>query len=207
LVVPLVLGFTPPKDVTKKSLPWMAILFAFGLLIIASIVVEHAFSHPSMMTLRGVLLLALLVFEGRLYRTPRLPGLQRRVVQGAAWLVPLGSIAAGIWTDYRVALLHITFVGGFSLLTLAIGSHVVLSHTDREALRDRAKVPVAIYAFLILLASATRASADLMLEGYFHHLAYASAVWIAATLGWLYLLLAPQRAARDASTHGSRTGR
>jgi uncharacterized protein involved in response to NO len=188
LVVPLVLGYAPPADVTKKSAPRIIMLALVGVSIVGTIILQHAFELEWMLTARGLLVLFGLLAEARIFRWPKLPGLQRRIALVAIWCVPLGAILGGLFPDYRIALLHITFVAGFGLLTFAIGAHVVLSHTDREGLRDRARWPVVVYTFMMLLAAATRVSADLLPDTYFHHLAYASTVWIAGTFAWVYLL-------------------
>jgi uncharacterized protein involved in response to NO len=189
LVLPLVLGYPPPADVTAKSAPRIAALALLGLAIAGTFIVQHAFEWDWVITVRGLLVLAGLLMQAGIHRAPRLPGLQRWIALIATWCVPLGPIFAGLLPDYRIALLHITFVAGFAMLTLAVGSHVVLSHTDREELRDRTRWPVLVYAFMMILAAATRVSADLMPDSYFHHLAYASTVWIAGTFAWIYLVL------------------
>jgi uncharacterized protein involved in response to NO len=189
LVLPLVLGYPPPPDASRQSTTRVAGLALLGLAIVATFVLQHALELPWLISVRGGLVLFGLVLQGGIHRRPRLPGAQRWIVLIAAWCVPLGAILAGVLPDDRIAFLHITFVAGFGLLSFAVGAHVVLSHTDREELRDRTRWPVFIYTGMTLLAAATRVSADFMPETYFRHLAYASSAWIVGSCAWIYLVL------------------
>lgn len=202
LILPLALGHPPPPDLTlaratsaTSGAGRAAILVPalLGLAIGATIVVEHALGMREIATLRGLVVAAGLVVIAGAHRPPRAPGLQRRVVWIAAWFVPLGPIAAGLAPDYRVAFLHLTFVGGFGLVTFAIASHVALGHTGREGLRDSVRWPVIIYSACMLLAAATRVSSDFLVDSYFRHLAYAASVWILGSMAWVWLVLPVRR--------------
>jgi uncharacterized protein involved in response to NO len=61
----------------------------------------------------------------------RLPGRRDRLswsIWTAGWAVTIGFVAAAIWPLYRVEAWHVAFVGGYALLTLGIGTRVVVSH-------------------------------------------------------------------------------
>jgi uncharacterized protein involved in response to NO len=102
----------------------------------------------------------------------------------ALWLQPVGLVASALLPEMRVAALHVTFIGGFGLLALAVGAHVVLSHAGLEHLRERTPWPVPIWAGAIALALLARLVADWS-DTYFAHLASASAAWILGSLVWL----------------------
>lgn len=188
LILPLVLGYPPPRDLSPENRADLILPAVVGLMIGASIVVEHLAGVRGAATLRGVLVIYGLVAFAGIHRWPTKPGLQRRFAWIAAWFVPTGPLLAGLFPDYRIALLHLTFVSGFGLLTFVVGAHVVLGHTGREALRDRAKWPVLVYGASMIIAAVTRFSADHLLDSYFQHLAYASLVWLAGTVAWVVLL-------------------
>jgi uncharacterized protein involved in response to NO len=46
----------------------------------------------------------------------------------AGWMVPVGLAFAAAWPVHALAGLHVTFIGGFGLLTIAIGTRVVIAH-------------------------------------------------------------------------------
>jgi len=61
----------------------------------------------------------------------RPPGRRDRLswsIWSAGWAVTLGFVAAAIWPLHRVEAWHVAFVGGYVLLTLGIGTRVVVSH-------------------------------------------------------------------------------
>lgn len=202
LILPLVFGYPPPPDLTRERRFDVVMPAVVGLMIGATIVVEHLAGVRGAATLRGILVIYGLVAFAGIHRWPTKPGLQRRFAWIAAWFVPMGPLLAGLFPDYRIALLHLTFVGGFGLLTLVVGAHVVLGHTGREALRDRAKWPVLVYGSSMIIAAVTRFSADHLLDSYFQHLAYASLVWLAGTVAWVVLLATrvPAEVPNDAVT-------
>ena len=61
----------------------------------------------------------------------RLPGRRDRLswsIWSAGWAVAIGFVVAAIWPLHRVEAWHVAFVGGYALLTLGIGTRVVVSH-------------------------------------------------------------------------------
>jgi uncharacterized protein involved in response to NO len=61
----------------------------------------------------------------------RLPGRRDRLswaIWSAGWCVSLGFTAAALLPLMRVEAWHVAFVGGYALLTLGIGTRVVVSH-------------------------------------------------------------------------------
>jgi uncharacterized protein involved in response to NO len=61
----------------------------------------------------------------------RPPGRRDRLswsIWSAGWALTLGFVAAAIWPLHRVEAWHVAFVGGYVLLTLGIGTRVVVSH-------------------------------------------------------------------------------
>lgn len=120
-----------------------------------------------------------------------------------AWLARISAwmIAAGLWTAaffsaYRVAVLHISFIGGFSLMTFAVATMVVMSHAGAG---ERLRQPLWIlWAILLGLALAVvkRVMVIFYPDVYHIFLGLASSLWVITALGWLgfmapYLLKAP----------------
>jgi hypothetical protein len=131
------------------------------------------------------------------WRPPGRPGLHRRLVWLATWLMPVGLAAAGLFPSYRVPALHILFIGGFSLLAFGVATHVALGHLGlEEASRGRPR-PVVVLAVAFLLAMLARVAADAS-QTYFEHLGAAAAVWIVGSAVWL-AFLGPKLLARQAA--------
>jgi hypothetical protein len=91
---------------------------------------------------------------------------------------------SGLFPDYRVPFLHVTFIGGFGLLAFAVATHVTAAHLELPDIRDGRSPVVAIIAAAVLTAMAGRVIADAT-GSYFEHLAAAGAVWITGTAIWM----------------------
>lgn len=189
LFYPLMSGMPPPADLDASSgerrrMAWFA---AAGVGILATLVVEAAGWERAGPLLRALVLALGFVRGIGANRLPLRPGLNRLLVWAGLWMQPIGLAAAGLWPDYRVPALHMTFIGGFSLLALSVGAHVALSHGGLERLRDQTPWPVMVWSLGIVLALLARLAADWS-ETYFAHLASAAVMWIGGSLVWLLFL-------------------
>ena len=90
---------------------------------------------------------------------------------------------------YRIPWLHLTFVGGSSLLVFSVSFHVGFLHTGRESWASRWPWPVAAVGILVVLAALARASAERFSQHYFEALATASSLWLAGALVWGVLII------------------
>jgi uncharacterized protein involved in response to NO len=184
-----------------------------GALLFASFAVQFALWERGGMLLRGAVVAAEVLLTSRVYLWPTVPGLHRRLYWLALWFVPLGELAAGARPALRVPLLHLTLVGGFSLLVFAVSFHVTFLHTGREALARRRPWPVALVGSLVLLATAARTCAEHFPSHYFEALALASSLWLLGALLWgsflVKLVARPdqQQASRSPQARGSTSPR
>ena len=70
----------------------------------------------------------------------RLPGRRDRLswaIWSAGWCLALGFTAAAVWPLHRVEAWHVAFAGGYALLTLGIGTRVVVSHGGHAMTEER----------------------------------------------------------------------
>jgi uncharacterized protein involved in response to NO len=155
-----------------------------GTILFASFAVQFALWERGGMLLRGAVAAAEVLLASRIYLWPTAPGLHRRLYWLALLFVPLGELAAGARPALRIPLLHLTLVGGFSLLVFAVSFHVTFLHTGREVLARRRPWPVALVGSLVLLATAARACAEHFPNHYFQALALASSLWLVGALLW-----------------------
>jgi uncharacterized protein involved in response to NO len=160
-----------------------------GAVLFSGFAVQFAVSERIGLLLRGAVLAAEVLLASRIYRAPSVAGLHRRLYRLALAFVPLGELAAGARPAYRIPSLHLTFVGGLSLLVFAVSFHVVFLHTGRESLASRRPWPVALVGALVVVAACARACAEHFSQHYFEALAVASSLWLAGALVWgAYLL-------------------
>jgi uncharacterized protein involved in response to NO len=188
LILPLMSGAPPPADLgsspreSAKALGYAAAGFAF----LASFVLEAAGWSRSAPLLRGFVDALGIGMTGA-WRPPAKPGLHRQLAWASVWMMPIGLAASGLFPDYRVAALHILFIGGFGLLAFAIATHVSLSHLGLERLASGRPPAVAALAICFGLALGARVAADAS-HTYFDHLGWAAACWILGSAVWLGFL-------------------
>lgn len=102
----------------------------------------------------------------------------------SGWLVVLGLWLAAASLAHAVAFHHLVFVGGYGLLTLAIGTRVVVGH-GRYPVTDESRVLTALVVTAVALALAVRVAADwLPARAQPHALATSATLWIIAWLAW-----------------------
>lgn len=189
LVLPLMSGDTPPADLgsspreRRKALAYAAA----GVAMFASFVVEQRGGVTAGPLLRAAVVTLGLALGGGAWRPPGNPGLHRRLVWLAVWLMPVGLVWAGVSPDYRIPALHVLFIGGFALIAFGVATHVALSHLDLHALAAGSPPAVAVLGASIVIAMLGRVVADWS-HTYFEHLGAAAAVWLVGTAVWLAFL-------------------
>ena len=117
---------------------------------------------------------------------PRVPGFFAKLLWLSLWMILLGYWGVVIFPDYRVSLLHLVFLGGFSLMTFAVATVVTLSHSG-EALKLQKRLPV-LWAVAAGLAAALvlRVVSTFFPELYFSLVGAAAFCWLAAGFTWLF---------------------
>jgi uncharacterized protein involved in response to NO len=176
----------PPEAVYRRQ---RRLHLGAALLLMGSFAVQFAVHERAGLLLRGTICAVEVLWASRILVPPSVRGLHRRLFRVALALVPTGVLAAGARPSLRIPLLHLTFVGGLSLLVFAVSFHVVFLHTGREGLARRRPWPVGIVGALVLLAASARACAEHFSSHYFEALAVASSLWLLGALVWGGFLL------------------
>ncbi len=181
----LALRGDPPADLTRtRADVQRALGYAVaGAAVIAGLVIQDMGRIREGLAIRGIAALAVFVASGAI-KLPTRPGINRRLIYLGGWAVPVGLLAAAIWPDHRVAVMHIVFVGGFGILATSVATHVTLGHGDATEAQDGRPWPVFVFGALFLVAMALRVIAGAATERYVMLLGAASAVWLAAVVVW-----------------------
>ena len=155
-----------------------------GLIILGSFAVE---SHYPVVGagMRGWTALVYLCVFGKLYRFPRKRSAQAWLFWLACWMVPTGLLAPFFWPDYRIAGLHLLFIGGFSLMIYSFGLLVVLSHGADAALLQGRLIPLWSVGAAVMIAAILRFVADVDAWHYKMWIHAASGTWVLAAAFWL----------------------
>lgn len=174
------------QQARRRRLQWHGVA-ALGLAI--SFVIEGAGYIAPAYLLRAVIVSAELGWTVQLHRPPAIQDTYVRLLWMSLWMVALGFWAAGLWPRYRIAMLHLVFIGGFSLMTFAVGTMVIMSHAGQaQALRQRLWV-LAIVAIGVAGATGLRVLADVWPAVYFPALGLAAVSWLTAGVAWLIFAL------------------
>jgi uncharacterized protein involved in response to NO len=183
---PRLLGFAalpkPGAPIAAAGDPRMSSIA--GLVVLVALVAEYAFDLGWTAYLRAAAISPFLIGTLRLWRRPVIRTTLSWTIWIACWLIALGVWAIAAFPKYRPDFLHVVFVGGFSLLILAIGTRVTLSHGGHDLSAEKRSWPLRIGLTLVLVAALARIGAPFAPNTYFSHLMWASLCWIAGMICW-----------------------
>ena len=121
------------------------------------------------------------------WKIHRLPRERTRLTWGlwlSCWLMLAGLLGNAALPTYGVHFLHLTFIGGFGLMTVMIASRVILSHGGHDTTFEERSKAVRYATVFVILAALTRAAAPLTPAIYQSHLTYAAVCWILGLTIW-----------------------
>ncbi len=174
----------PPAGWWRKT----ALAVLAGLLVACGFVLE-AFGQA----LAGQVLRAMVVLGWFITETPLLGRTELSTTPGNAARWSLAGLVAGLvcaaaWPFARVGSLHLFFVSGLGLVTLAVGTRVILGHAGRHDLLGGRILWLRWVTGLMILAAATRMTSDFIPAVRISHHIYAAWTWAIAGLVWLIAL-------------------
>jgi uncharacterized protein involved in response to NO len=103
--------------------------------------------------------------------------------------IPTAFLLLAVFPQWRLALLHVLFIGGFGLITLIVASRVLLGHSGQSH-RFTAAIPAIKALLLLTLCSLLlRVGVDLFGGDRFQFYGYSGIAWFLATSFWAYGLL------------------
>jgi uncharacterized protein involved in response to NO len=186
---PRLLGGARPRPADRQIsvVSWgkrAAIAALTGLLIWCSFVMEAGGWVRSAALVRGLTTLFYFVALGRLFKKTSGPPFMAQCFRLGALLLVAGLLLPVGLPGYRVANLHLTFIGGFTIILFTVSTRVILGHSGHSYLfQKRLRFLIASLALLVL-AMLARVSADFILPERNTHLVYAALMWILAAVVW-----------------------
>ena len=136
---------------------------------------------------RGLTTLIYLVRQGHLLEKPSGPPFLARCFRLGGLLLVAGLFLPVILPGYRVASMHLIFIGGFSVILFTVSTRVVIGHAGQSHLfRKRLRFLMSALALLII-AMVARVGADFVAARN-SHLVYAALIWLLAAIIWLVAL-------------------
>ena len=104
----------------------------------------------------------------------------------ASWhrLLARRMVAVAVLEQQRIALEHTLYIGGFGLITMIVATRVIYGHSGQGAKFQRWIKPLVACVALLLLAMATRVTADFMPTIRNTHHTYAAISWVVVSAIW-----------------------
>jgi uncharacterized protein involved in response to NO len=155
-----------------------------GVTIVASILLEYGLHFEAMAWLRAAIASILVATLVRPWRLPAARTTLAWCVWVAHWLLIAGLWIVAAAPKYRIDFLHVLFMGSFTLLILAVGTRVALSHGGHTLAQERKSWPLRIGLTTGLIALLARLAAPFTPNSYFDHLAWAALFWICGIAFW-----------------------
>jgi uncharacterized protein involved in response to NO len=189
MVLPLVTCGDAPPDAGRGSARAVLAHLAAAAALLGTFALEAAGQTAIAWAARALLVAVVLSASARLYRLPRRPGWHRWLVWLSGWLIPLGYATAAAAPNLAQAGLHVVFVGGFGLMALAVGAHVILAHGERDDLVFGRPWQVPALGALLLVSVVLRALVLLDPPRTLLWMGASAAAFLAATLAWAGLTI------------------
>ncbi|MBC8128524.1 MAG: NnrS family protein [Gloeobacteraceae cyanobacterium ES-bin-144] len=177
-------SITLPAGWWKKAV----LSISAGLLIVVSFLLEVYGKPMSAYLLRAGVIVVWFSMETPVFRRAKLSTTPGNTIRWSMIGMAAGCLCAAFWPLARVGSLHLFFVSGIGLLTLAVGVRVILGHAGRHDLLTGKIVWLRWVAALIILAAITRMSCDFLPTLRVSHQIYAAYTWALAALIWLSVL-------------------
>jgi uncharacterized protein involved in response to NO len=168
----------------KREIPFRSIYVVAGTVILLSIIIEHVFGLEWMNYVRVLAATLVILITLQPWKMP----LAKTTLAWCVWVSNLLTLA-GLWLAaavpvYRVDMLHVMFIGGFTLLILAVGMRVTLSHGGHGLEPERKNWPLRIALILGSISMLARVGAQFHSASYSAHLVYASVALMIALVIW-----------------------
>jgi uncharacterized protein involved in response to NO len=180
-----------PSDLRIAATLWIvraAIAALTGLVIWSSFVLEALGWVRSAALVRGTTTLAYFVMQGHLLERPSGPPFLAHCFRLGALLLVAGLFLPVVLPGYRLANLHLTFIGGFSIILFTVSTRVIIGHAGQSHLfRKRLGFLITALALLVV-AMIARVGADFIPLGRNSHLVYAALIWLVAATVWAVAL-------------------
>lgn len=155
-----------------------------ALALAASFWIEVNYSLQLAMAIRAFVTFGVVAGAARLWRWPLRPGANARIIWFAAWLLPIGYLVAALMPMSFRAGLHITLIGGFATLSLAIAAQVLLGHGDYPELIRGWPMSALVLCVCMSGALAARVLMELDRVRSFGWLGLAAGLFLVATIAW-----------------------
>jgi len=184
-------GRPQPTDLRIATRLWIirAMIAAMTAVVIwISFVLEALGWIRTAALIRGVTTLMYFLAQGHLLEKPSGPPFLAQCFRLGALLLVAGLFLPVALPGYPLASLHMTFIGGFSVILFTVSTRVIIGHAGQSHLfRKRLRFLIAAL-MLLVTAMIARVGADFIPPARNSHLVYAALIWLFAAIVWAVAL-------------------
>jgi len=187
---PMILNIEKDDTLSTKQWRWKALeATVVGLLIIASYWIEVMGYPKAMSWCRFGLASYWLALETGCFDIQRInvmfkQGIMANGLRAGIYCVVLALLATALLQQQKIALDHILYIGGFGLIAIIVATRVIFGHSGQRSQFNLWLKPMVAVVSLLLLAMATRVSADFLPNVRISHHVYAAICWVAVCIIW-----------------------
>ncbi len=184
-LIPRLMGTYQTAAIHRKN------LYVLGAIIFFMSFLVEGLGYPAAgYGLRAAIVTAVFLTSNVLNKFPKSGTFYVTLTWVSVWMVALGFWGACFFNTYQVLMLHISFLGGFSLMTFAIATMVIMSHAGQAEKLNKGTWIVPAVATGVFLALAGRLLVAVYPDFYFQLLGIAASLWIVGAVVWL-MYMAP----------------
>lgn len=188
LPVVQIAGVGGPKGrLLPQSPRYLYIIAGFALLF--SIIAEYGFGITWMTFVRAFVATVVIATTVEPWRFPIVRSTLSWCVWSANLLLVVGLWLVAFLPVYRVDMMHVMFIGGFTLLILAVGMRVTLSHGGHGLASEQKNWPLRIGLICGTIALLARAGAPFAPASSAEHLVWAAGLWMLGLGIWGWRLI------------------
>ena len=130
----------------------------------------------------------MIVLVWKLVRPPGRRDAPAFAMWSSGWFIVLGLWTVAVAPPFARGGLHVVFIGGFALLTLGIGTRVLVAHGGFPPAEERTVLSPLLVA-TVLLTLAARLTAEFMPAQFGLWLAISGGLWVLGWLAWAFRAL------------------
>lgn len=188
LLIPAILGFgpLPLSSVALKEWTWgkIKVPYVLAVFLLLSFAVESFVDTTLGRGVRfGVVAFVALVCW-RIFSLPKVKSISAGFIWASAWAIFAGNFLAFVAPERAVSAIHLTFVGGFSLLTLTVATRVVLAHGGHGLEAEKTSRALLLSGASVLVASLLRVGVEVFPTHSVSLLTSAAFVWVLGFVLW-----------------------
>jgi uncharacterized protein involved in response to NO len=126
--------------------------------------------------------------SGLLQNRTKAPDFFLKLLRFSIWMIVIGYWLGTFLPRHKTVMLHLIFLGGYSLMTFAVATMVVLSHGGEGTRLQKPLWILNLIAVTLPAALALRLAAQFFPDFYFQLLGISGAIWLTAAVSWLFFI-------------------